>query len=72
MNISGWYILDNDPVGHMADTVPLPENSTIEAGEFFVFDGTVHFNFGLGKNDEAVLYDRHGNVVDGHVPKCYP
>jgi len=67
VNISGWYILDNDPVGHMADTVPLPENSTIEAGEFFVFDGTVHFNFGLGKNDEAVLYDRHGNVVDGHA-----
>lgn len=64
VDISGWYLLDNDPVTHADSVVPLPEGTILEPGEFYVFEQNNHFNFGLGKVDQATIYDKEGNVVD--------
>lgn len=64
VDISGWYLLDNDPVTHADSVVPLPEGTILEPGEFYVFEQNNHFLFGLGKIDQATIYDKEGNVVD--------
>lgn len=67
VDISGWYLLDNDPVGHKADTTPVPEGTTLEPGALYVFDQNKDFTFGLGKNDKATVYDKDGNVIDEYA-----
>ena len=64
VDISGWYILDNDPVGHKADVTPVPSGTILEAGEVYVFDQNKDFTFGLGKADNVTVYDKDGVVVD--------
>lgn len=63
VDISGWHLLDNDPVGHKADVTPVPEGTTLAPGTFYVFDQNKDFTFGLGKADEATIYDAGGNIV---------
>ena len=63
VDISGWYLLDNDPVGHKAETAPLSEGTTLEPGALYVFDQNKDFTFGLGKADKASIYDAGGNLV---------
>ena len=67
VDISGWYLLDNDPVGHKADTTPVPEGTVLEPGALYVFDENKDFTFGLGKNDKATVYDKDGNVIDEYA-----
>ena len=63
VDISGWYLLDNDPVGHRAETTPLKDGCIIKAGSFFVFEGDKDFTFGLGKADRASIYSSSGIEV---------
>ncbi len=66
VDISGWYLLDNDPVGHKADIAPVPAGTVLDAGALYVFDQNKDFTFGLGKADEATIYDANGNVIDAY------
>ncbi len=63
VDISGWYLLDNDPVGHKADVTPVAEGTTLEPGALYVFDQNKDFTFGLGKADKAAIYDASGNLI---------
>ena len=63
VDISGWYLLDNDPVGHKGETMPLAEGTSLKPGELYVFDQNRDFIFGLGKADKASIYDAGGNLV---------
>ncbi|CAM4084797.1 lamin tail domain-containing protein [Helcobacillus massiliensis] len=64
VDISGWTVMDNDPVGHAADVIPVPEGTVLQPGEMYVFDTGTHFGFGLGKNDHVELRNRLGARVD--------
>ena len=63
VDISGWYLLDNDPVGHKADVTPVSSGTTLEPGALYVFDQNKDFTFGLGKADKAAVYDAGGNLI---------
>lgn len=63
VDISGWYLLDNDPVGHKADATPVADKTILQPGELYVFDQNKAFTFGLGKADKAAIYDADGNLV---------
>lgn len=63
VDLSGWYVLDNDPVGHASETTPLPEGTILQPGALYVFDGDRDFAFGLGKEDKVTVYAPGGAVV---------
>lgn len=63
VDISGWYLLDNDPVGHKADVAPVAVGTILEPGFLYVFDQNKDFTFGLGKADKAAIYDAEGNLI---------
>ena len=67
VDLSGWTVMDDDPVGHAAQATPLPAGSTLEPGAYFVFDQPRDFVFGLGNGDTVTLRDANLNVVDEHV-----
>ncbi|MBU9746876.1 lamin tail domain-containing protein [Lachnospiraceae bacterium ASD3451] len=80
VDLSGWYLLDNDPVGHAADVTPVAEGTVLNPGEYFVFDQMEHFTFGLGKADQVSIYNKdrimiaefawedHANGVFARIP----
>ena len=63
VDISGWYMYDNDPVGHASDVTPVAEGTILNPGEYYVFDGNRDFSFGLGDEDQAAVYNRDGVIV---------
>ena len=63
VDISGWYLLDNDPEGHAEDVTPVAEGTVLEPGAFFVFDQNIHFTFGLGGADRVTIFDKDGSMV---------
>lgn len=67
IDISGWYILDNDPEHKKDSKYIVKEGTIIKAGGFFVFEENVDFNFGLGSNDEVNLYDKDDKLVDKYA-----
>ncbi|MBT2485106.1 MULTISPECIES: lamin tail domain-containing protein [unclassified Microbacterium] len=67
VDLTGWTLMDNDPNGHAAETIPLPAGTVLEPGEYFVFDQPAAFTFGLGDGDTATILDTNGNTVDEHV-----
>ncbi|MGW8481820.1 lamin tail domain-containing protein [Microbacterium sp. NPDC055903] len=67
VDVSGWSVMDNDPAGHAAETTPLADGTTIEPGEYLVFDQPDDFVFGLGNGDTVTIRDAAGNTVDEHV-----
>ncbi len=64
IDISGWYVLDNDEVGHKSETTPIAEGTVLEAGELYVFDQPKDFSFGLGKADSVTIFAKGGAIVD--------
>lgn len=64
IDISGWYILDNDPKHKKDSKYTVKEGTSIPAKGFFVFEENVDFKFGLGGNDEVNLYDKEDKLVD--------
>lgn len=76
IDISGWYILDNDPKHKKDSKYTVKEGTSIPAKGFFVFEENVDFDFGLGGNDEVNLYDKEDKLVDkfswqGHANGTY-
>lgn len=67
VDVSGWSVMDNDPVGHAGETTPLAAGTVLAAGARFVFDGGRDFVFGLGNGDTVTLRDASGLTVDQHV-----
>lgn len=67
VDISGWTVMDDDPVGHAEQVIPLPEGTILEPGEFFVFNGVDHFTFGLGNGDTVTLRNAQGVTVDEYA-----
>ena len=67
VDISGWTLMDDDPIGHAADTRPLPEGTILAPGEYAVFDGGEHFTFGLGSNDTVTIRDASGATIAEHT-----
>lgn len=67
VDLSGWSVMDADPVGHAAETTPLPAGTVLDPGAYFVFDQPKDFVFGLGNGDTVTLRDATLNVVDEHV-----
>ena len=63
VDISGWYLLDNDPVGHKADVTPVPNGTALTPGALYVFEQNKDFTFGLGKEDKAAIYDGDGSII---------
>ena len=49
VDISGWYLLDNDPVGHKADITPVAAGTALAPGALYVFEQNKDFTFGLAK-----------------------
>jgi hypothetical protein len=67
VDVSGWSVMDGDPVGHASETTPLPAGTMLEPGAYRVFDQPTDFVFGLGNGDTVTLRDANLNVVDEHV-----
>ncbi|WP_243230606.1 lamin tail domain-containing protein [Microbacterium sp. CIAB417] len=67
VDISGWSVMDSDPVGHAAETTPLPAGTVLEPGAYFVFDQPADFVFGLGGGDTVTIRDAAGSTVAEHV-----
>ncbi len=67
VDISGWYVIDDDPVGHAAETTPLPQGTILSPGENLVFDQNTNFTFGLGKADKATLINKDKVVIDEYA-----
>src|SRR5690606_21449037 len=63
IDISGWIVLDSDPVGHAADVIPVPAGTILAAGAFYVFDQPSHFTFGLGGGDQVSVRNATGVTV---------
>jgi hypothetical protein len=63
VDISGWTLIDNDPIGHASDTTPVAQGTILQPGEYFVFEGDTDFTFGLGKNDTVTIRDANGTTV---------
>lgn len=67
VDISGWYVMDDDPVGHAADIIPVAAGTVIEPGQVYVFDTNTHFTFGLGKKDTVTLRNPEGKIADEYT-----
>ncbi|MEV7609795.1 lamin tail domain-containing protein [Microbacterium sp. NPDC089320] len=67
VDLSGWTVMDGDPVGHAGETTPLPAGTVLAPGAYFVFDQPADFVFGLGNGDTVTIRDANLNVVDEHV-----
>lgn len=65
VDISGWYITDDDTSRlEKNKTTPLPEGTILQPGTFFVFDQHVNFEFGLGAPDEVNLFTQEQELVE--------
>ena len=67
IDISGWTLMDDDPVGHAADVTVLAEGTILDPGGYFVFDGASHFRFGLGNGDTVTIRNTDGLAVAEHT-----
>lgn len=63
VDISGWYLLDNDQVGHAADITPIADGTMLDPGEWFVLNQNAHFTFGLGKADQVTVFNKSGAEI---------
>lgn len=63
IDLSGWTLMDSDPIGHASDVTPVTAGTMLAPGGFFVFDGAEHFGFGLGGGDVATIRNADGLTV---------
>ena len=64
VDISGWYVLDNDPEHTKSNVAPIENNKILQPGEFYVFEEEKDFTFGLGKDDKVNLYTGNDQLVE--------
>ena len=69
VDISGWYLYDNDPVGHAADITPVTKGTILTPGEFYTFEINKDFTFGLGKNDKVCVCPKTKQQPYPHAPR---
>lgn len=62
VDVSGWAIKDNDD----SRDFRIPAGTSIQPGAYLVVDDS-QFGFGLGKEDEARVFDATGTLIDGHA-----
>lgn len=62
VDISGWAVKDNDD----ARDFRFPTGTSIQPGAYLVVDDA-QFGFGLGKEDEARVFDSAGTLVDAYA-----
>ncbi|MRG60207.1 hypothetical protein GE115_10055 [Agromyces sp. CFH 90414] len=67
VDLSGWTLMDGDPIGHAADVTPVESGTTLAPGAFFVFDQNTHFDFGLGDGDTATIRNASGVTIAEHT-----
>lgn len=69
VGLSGWYLTDDKGEERKTEekTTPLAEGTVLEPGTFLVLEETKNFDFGLGKEDSAILYDAAGNQIDSYA-----
>jgi len=67
VDVSGWTVMDNDPIGHVADVTPLADGTTLAPGAYLVLTTGIDFGFGLGNGDTVTLRDADGVTVDEHA-----
>ena len=67
VDVSGWTVMDNDPVGHASGVTPLPAGTVLAPGALLVLTEGTDFSFGLGNGDTVTLRDAGGSTVDEHV-----
>lgn len=67
IDLSGYYMLDNDPVGHAKDVTPIAEGTMLEPGAYYVFDQNKDFTFGLGNGDSVTIFTKDGVAVAKYV-----
>ncbi len=67
VDLSGWSVMDSDPIGHAAETTPLPSGTTLAPGALFVFDQPTNFVFGLGGGDTVTLRNAQNVTVAEYV-----
>lgn len=63
IDLSAWYLYDDDPVGHATDIAPVEAGTILHPGDFYVFDQDKHFTFGLGKNERVTLFNESHLVI---------
>lgn len=59
-DLSGWYLYDDDQVGHALDITSVADGTILNPGEFYVFDQNKDFTFGLGKADKVTIFNKDG------------
>lgn len=66
VDISGWFVSDDKGLERLTDssTWRIAENTVLKPGEVLVLEDAIAFDFGLGKNDEANLYNQDGERLD--------
>lgn len=69
VDLSGWYLTDDKGEERKTEekTTPLAEGIVLEPATFLVLEETKNFEFGLGKEDSAILYDAAGNQIDSYA-----
>lgn len=67
VDLSGWSVMDSDPVGHASETTPLPSGTQLAPGALFVFDQPTNFVFGLGGGDTVTLRNAQNVTVAEHA-----
>ncbi|NMA18060.1 MAG: lamin tail domain-containing protein, partial [Clostridiaceae bacterium] len=72
VDISGWYVMDNDPAGHATEYTPVAAGTMIEPGQVYVFDTGSHFDFGIGKDDLVTLRNPDGHIADEYSWTDHP
>ncbi len=63
VDLSGWSVMDSDPIGHASETTPLPSGTTLAPGALFVFDQPTDFVFGLGGGDTVTVRNAQNVTV---------
>lgn len=78
VDISGWFVSDDKKLERLDDNSiwRIVEGTVLKAGEVLVLEDSIDFDFGLGKADEANLYDGESNLLDtyswsGHANGTY-
>jgi len=71
VDLSGWYLYDDDPVGHAADITPVVDGTVLNPGQFYVFDQNTHFTFGLGKADKVTIFNKDGVSIAEYSWKAH-
>ena len=67
IDISGWHIYDSDKLARKNEVTPVADNTLLNPNQIYVFEQNKDFSFGLGKSDEANLYNKDELLIDSYL-----